>query len=140
MGKEKIIVDTNILISAIGWEGKPRELFISIIDGKYELVISNKQLAEIRRVLNYPRLGFTKGQRNQFLKILFKIAKVKKTKTKRRKKKEDPSDNMLLECAVEAGAKFVVSGDKHLKKLRKYKEILIIPVNEFLKKEACDFS
>ncbi|HJX06249.1 MAG TPA: putative toxin-antitoxin system toxin component, PIN family [Candidatus Nanoarchaeia archaeon] len=140
MGKEKIIVDTNILISAIGWEGKPRELFISIIDGKYELVISNKQLAEIRRVLNYPRLGFTKGQRNQFLKILFKIATVKETKTELRIIKEDPSDNMLLECAVEAGAKYVVSGDKHLKKLRKYKEILIIPVNEFLKKEACDFS
>jgi len=133
MGKEKIVVDTNILISALGWEGKSRELLRKIIDNKYELLISNKQLAEIKRVLDYPKFGFTNEQRNQFLKIIFQIATLKETKTELDVIKEDPADDMLLECAIETGAKHVISGDKHLKKLKIYKNITIISVSDFLK-------
>ena len=42
MGKKKIVVDTNNLISALGWNGKSRELFFGVIDKKYELFISLK--------------------------------------------------------------------------------------------------
>jgi predicted nucleic acid-binding protein len=37
MDKEKIVIDTNLLISALGWDGKPRALFMQILDGKHEL-------------------------------------------------------------------------------------------------------
>jgi predicted nucleic acid-binding protein len=42
MGAKKIVIDTNTLISAIGWNGKPRELFRQVIDKKFELQISIK--------------------------------------------------------------------------------------------------
>jgi putative PIN family toxin of toxin-antitoxin system len=136
MGKEKIVVDTNILISALGWEGKSRELLRKIIDNEYELLISNKQLAEVKRVLDYPKFGFTKEQKNRFLKIIFQTATLREIKTELEIIKEDPSDNMLLGCAVEAEAKYIISGDKHLKKLKRYKSITIISVSDFLKEHS----
>jgi putative PIN family toxin of toxin-antitoxin system len=136
MGKEKIVIDTNIIISALGWEGKSRELLRKIIDNEYELLISNKQLAEIKRVLYYPKFGFTQEQKNRLLKIIFQVAKVKEIKTELEIIKEDPSDNMLLECAIEAEAKYLISRDKHLKKLKRYKSITIISVSDFLKEHS----
>ena len=43
---------------------------------------------------------------------------------------EDEKDNRILECAVEANAKCIISGDKHLLKLKKYKSIEIIKTNQ----------
>ena len=42
------------------------------------------------------------------------------------------SDNKVIECAVEAKASFVVSGDKHLLEIKKYKGIKIVSPKEFL--------
>lgn len=136
MVKEKIVIDTNLFISALGWEGKPRILLNRVIDGEFELLISQKQLIEIKRVLDYPKFGFSKEQKERFIKILLQIARIVETKTELNIIKEDPSDNMLLECAVETGTKIIVSGDKHLKKLKTYKGISIITVDELLKNQT----
>jgi len=133
MGKEKVIIDTNLFISALGWEGKPRILLNKVIDGELEILISQKQLAEIKRVLDYPKFGFSKEQKEKFIKIILQIAKIVETKIELEVIKEDPPDNMLLECAIETGTKIIVSGDKHLKKLKTYKGIKIMAVDELLK-------
>ncbi len=39
MGKNKIVLDTNIIISAFGWEGKEKELLRNILAEKFQLVI-----------------------------------------------------------------------------------------------------
>jgi hypothetical protein len=46
--------------------------------------------------------------------------------------KEDPDDDRILECAIAANAKVLVSGDRHLLRLRKYKSILIVAPRDFL--------
>ena len=46
--------------------------------------------------------------------------------------KEDPKDNIILECALAAKAGYIVSGDKHLLKLKEYKGIKIMSAREFL--------
>jgi uncharacterized protein len=46
--------------------------------------------------------------------------------------KEDPPDNRILECAVTAGADYIITGDKDLLRLRRYDSINIITVSEFL--------
>jgi hypothetical protein len=48
--------------------------------------------------------------------------------------RDDPADNKVLECAIAAGAKFIITGDKHLLKLKKFKGISIITAKEFLQK------
>jgi len=46
--------------------------------------------------------------------------------------KEDPSDNKFLECAIESRADYIVTGDKHLKRLNEFEGIKIINAREFL--------
>ena len=135
MGKKKIVIDTNNLISALGWEGKSKELFRQVIDKKYDLNISIKQIEELKEVMNYPKFSFTEEQKAMFLEILFEIANVVKTKISLNVIKEDPDDNVLLECAVEANADYIISGDKHLKRLKEFGKIKIVSVSEFLKIE-----
>jgi len=45
---------------------------------------------------------------------------------------EDTEDNRVLECALEARADFIVTGDKHLIKIREYKDVRIVRASEFL--------
>lgn len=46
--------------------------------------------------------------------------------------KEDPPDNRILECAVSAGADYIVTGDKDLLRLKQYDGIHILSVSDFL--------
>ena len=45
---------------------------------------------------------------------------------------EDPEDNKFLECALEGGAEYIVSGDKHLLSMGEFKEIKIVKSRKFL--------
>ncbi|MBI2558951.1 putative toxin-antitoxin system toxin component, PIN family [Candidatus Woesearchaeota archaeon] len=132
MGKKKIVIDANNLISALGWEGKPKELFRKVIDKEYDLYISIKQIAELEEVMNYPKFSFSEEQKKDFLEIIFEIANIVDTKTNLNVIKEDPDDNVLLECAVEVNADYIISGDKHLRKLKEFGKIKIVSVSEFL--------
>ncbi len=135
MGKKKIVIDTNNLISALGWNGKSKELFQKVIDGEYELFISIKQIAELKKVVDYPKFRFSEEQKRKFLEILFEIATIIDTKTKLNVVKEDSDDNILLECATEANADYIISGDGHLKSLKEFGKIKIVSVSEFLERE-----
>lgn len=132
MGKKKIIIDTNNLISALGWEGKSKKLIRRAINKEFDLFISVKQIAELKRVMNYPKFSFTEEQKKKFLEILFEIANIVETKIKVDVVKEDPDDNILLECAVEVNTDYIISGDEHLRKLKKFRGIRIVSVGEFL--------
>ena len=46
---------------------------------------------------------------------------------------EDGPDNRILECAIEAGADLVVTGDRHLLKLKKFHDIPIVRLVDFLR-------
>lgn len=46
--------------------------------------------------------------------------------------KSDPTDNKFLSCAVNGGADYIVSGDKHLLTLKKYNNIAVIKTSDFL--------
>ncbi len=46
--------------------------------------------------------------------------------------KEDPDDNRVLECAVSGHADCIVSGDRHLLKLRAHGGIRILTARAFL--------
>ena len=132
MGAKKIVIDTNTLISAIGWNGKPRELFRQVIDKKFELQISIKQIAEIKRVLNYSRLKFTEQQKSKFLEIIFHTVNVIHTQTQLNIT-ADKDDNMILECAVESKAEYIITGDDDLLRIKEFKGIKIVTTDKFLK-------
>jgi len=133
MGKAKVTLDTNILISALGWEGKPRQVFEKVLDGEIELIISEEHFEELSGVLDYPKLDFTEEEKDRFKSLVLGIAALVKPIEKIDVIKQDPDDNMILEAAVAGKADFIVTGDPDLLVLKEFRSIRIVTAKEFLR-------
>ena len=132
MGKKKVVLDTNILISALGWEGNERNIFNKVIERKIELILSFKQLAELLRVMEYPKFKFNGEQKDRFLSILLEVATLVTITSTVDIVKEDPDDNLILEPVNEIKIDYIISGNEHLLKLREFKGAKIITTKKFL--------
>ena len=129
----KVILDTNTHISALGWkEGNPRKVLDLCILGKCRLIESIELIKEFVSVISRPKFSFiNEEERNQLLIFLLQISILVEPKQKFNVC-EDPKDNMILECAVEGNADYIVSGDYHLLKLKEFKGVKIVTAKEFL--------
>ncbi|MEK7510045.1 MAG: putative toxin-antitoxin system toxin component, PIN family [Patescibacteria group bacterium] len=129
----RVVLDTNVYISAILTSGKPRDVLELGRKRKIRLLISGAILQEIERVL---RLKIEKPAQ-EIARILISLQMVSEFVSPQKtisKIKSDPPDNRILECAHEGKADYIVSGDtKHLLPLKKYKNIGIVSPAEFLK-------
>ncbi|MEK6907362.1 MAG: putative toxin-antitoxin system toxin component, PIN family [Nanoarchaeota archaeon] len=132
MGKKKVVLDTNILISALGWEGKPKNIFEMVLNGKLELFTSDKQLEELLRVLNYPKFDFSEEQKSKFINIILNSATLIKLEKIFEIIKEDPDDNIIITTAINCNADYIISGDEHLLRLKNFKNVKILNPNDFL--------
>jgi putative PIN family toxin of toxin-antitoxin system len=129
----KIVLDTNVLISALIKEGKPRELLFEILDG-HELISSKEILEEVAIIANEPRIRRYVEQDDiaDFLRDLASSGYIIKISSKFKAVKEDPYDDIILRTASDGKASFVVSGDAHLLGMRKFRRIRIVTVTEML--------
>lgn len=100
------------------------------IQGKVALILSPAIIEEVERVL-----ARILGQ-NPDVADLISLLKLKATVVFPQKVfstiKDDPHDNKFLDCAFAGEAQFIVSGDRHLLRLRKFKDVRIVTVKEFL--------
>ncbi len=126
----RVILDTNILISAIGFGGVPREVFLLTIKEKIKGVISQILLVELIEVINkkFPRLIPDLSDIASSISELFLIVHPKESINIVR----DRDDNRVLEAAVEGDCDFIITGDEDLLKLGKYKKIKIVTPAQFL--------
>ena len=133
MGKTKVFLDTNILISALGWKGKPRVIFEKCLQGELELITSPPQIDELKRVMDYPKFNFREEQKTTFISIILEIAAVVEIQGKIRVIEDDPDDDdAMLETAVVGNVDYVISGDPHLLKLKEFAKVKIVTASEFL--------
>jgi len=131
--RPKVTLDTNVLVSALGWKGNPHRILGKVIEGDLELFISNEQFMELSRVLEYPKFGFTEEQKTRLKAVISAIATFVEPRTELHIIKIDPSDNRILECALVAKLDFIVSGDEHLLSLGRFGRTRITTPNKFLK-------
>ncbi len=128
----KIVIDTNVFVSSF-FGGVPREIIDLWKNGKVVLCLSQKIIEEYLEVLN--RLGLEDKHEIENLTRLFAEGynSIFTSKTPRLKVVEDdPDDNKFIECAVALDSKFIISGDKHLKDIKKYVDIEILSPKEFI--------
>lgn len=130
----KIVCDTNTLVSGFLWRGNEFRLLTAITERKALLFLSPPLLQEFARVITYPKLKPFVANANALVEKLKSLAIVIKPIKPVNAVKEDPSDNRVLECALAAYADFIVSGDKHLLKLKKYEGISIVTTKKALSK------
>lgn len=133
----RVVIDTNIFISAIISPDKTcAELIKLWATGNFALFLSSNILAEIEKVLRYPKISkihrYTEEETQEFINYLKDFALFTPGKISLDVVKDDPKDNIFVSCAVEAGANFLISGDSDLLKLGHYKNISIITAKEFL--------
>jgi putative PIN family toxin of toxin-antitoxin system len=129
----KVVLDTNTVISAIGWDGPPRRILLALRNGRHTLVTSPELLDEVTRVLRYPRLRPLAAQPllPVILAWLHRADHIVLPKERVAVVSADPADNLVLDAAVAGSAEAVVSGDQHLLRLKSFRGIPILSAREF---------
>lgn len=130
MGTTKAVIDTNVIISAFKWGGNPSEIFKRL--ESFEPIISQEQLLELQNAIGYPKLNLSSQDTEAILNFIKEAFTLVQISGKLDIIKEDPADNVILETAIEHNADYIITGDKHLLKLKKYENIKIVTPKEFL--------
>ena len=115
----RAVFDTNVFISALNFGGIPRELLLAADEEIFELLISKQIIAELRGILRV-KFHFDVSRIESLEKFFISFCEVVEPQKRFKRIIENPSDNMILECAVEGKADYIVSGDKHILKVRKF--------------------
>jgi len=131
----KVVLDTNILISALIKAGKPRELLLKIVEERVQVVLSRGILEEFIEVVEDPRIRRYVGDDDviAFLRVIGSVAKIVGVKSKFKVIEEDPNDDIILRTAHDGKADCLVSGDKHLLSLGEFRGMEIVTADEMLK-------
>jgi len=129
----RVVIDTNVLISATFWGGKPKQLLNAVRRREVIFLVSEKLLEELEEVLTAEDKPFNleKESAQRILGHLREIAKpilIKSTVSICR----DEDDNRVLECALDGMADYIVTGDKDLLDLVSFEGIKIVKVADFL--------
>lgn len=129
----RVVLDTNILISAFVFPGgAPEDVFRSVLEGRIELVTSPPLLAEFGRVLS-SKFGWEPSMAEQAVALVANVGSVVRPKVKVEDVAEDPDDDRVLEAALEGQAEVIVSGDRHLLRLRIWRGVKIVKAASFLR-------
>ena len=127
----RVVIDTNILISAIFWGGKPKRLLNSVRRGEVIFLTTETLLAELRKVLTSKDRPFRLSDKDTDIIIdhLKGIAHLVSPTIKINVCRDEP-DNRVLECALDGGADSIVTGDNDLLDLKTFKGIRIVRIND----------
>ncbi len=127
----RVVPDTNIIISAIFWSGKPYRVISRGLKDEYQLVTSpeiiDEVLTKLRNKFQFPE-DKIEEQANILMSLFHMIIPTAKVDVVR-----DKSDNKIIECAIDGRADFIVTGDPDLLSLKEYKGIRILTADEFFK-------
>jgi putative PIN family toxin of toxin-antitoxin system len=127
----RVVVDTNVLISALIKRGKPNRLLRKIIR-EHTLIMSIEILAELSDVLSRDKFMVKRSQVNQFLLVIAKKSKIAAIRSPLKVVAVDPDDDAVISTAFYGKAEYIVTGDEHLLALKEFKNIQIITVNQML--------
>lgn len=134
----RVVLDTNIVISRyLSPSGPPAHIFQYWEQGAFTLLVSEPILLEYDKVFSYPHIN------NKLRLSAEEIAKITEgfatfgelvaPKQRLRVVEADPDDDMLIECAVEGKADYLVSGNKkHLTEMKEYQGIQILTPAQFV--------
>jgi len=130
MKKHSVVLDTNIVISSM-WGGNPDKIMKLWIKGEIVIGVSQNILDEYLSVLY--RFNLSPEQIEEFILLFLNPERTKFIFPKNKVNiiKEDKTDNIFLECAESLKADYIISGDKHLLTLKKYKDTKIVTPKNF---------
>jgi uncharacterized protein len=127
----RVVLDTNVFISATLFKGIPGRLLELAISGSFRVVTSPTLLDELDEKLR-GKFRLPSANADQVRTDLEEFCEVVSTVNRLAIIRDDPDDDRILECAVAGRADYIVSGDRHLLKLGSYDGIAILTIRQFL--------
>ena len=136
MGKKelKVVLDTNVLVSALLFKGELSKLLFPLKQKNFILLFSEETLNEFIKVLHYPKISLTKEEIEYLLQFeILPYSKIVEVTFKFDKEIcSDKDDQKFLELAVSAKADYIITGDKDLLNLKEFNKIKTLSPKEFL--------
>ena len=128
----KVVVDTNVLISAIFFGGPPGQILQAWRDKDLEFVISHEILEEYYEVcerlsLRHPGIDIT-----HILTLIVQNSQVVHTPPLPEPVSRDADDDMFIACALASDTKIIISGDSDLLTVSGFKKITVITPRDFV--------
>jgi uncharacterized protein len=133
----KIILDTNIIFSALAFDKSLESLLIFVMDNpeKFQIFKSHNTSFELTEKLNSQKFlayrNFNLDQVNNFLDLYFQKA-ILIFPSQKINLSRDLDDNKFLELAKEVGADYLITGDKDLLTLKTFEKTKILKPSQFL--------
>jgi len=128
---ERVVFDTNVSISGTLWRGKPYQCLLLARAEVVRPVYCEAMLKELEEKLR-AKFGFSEARARAVIDDVRSMADRVDIGGELRVVPDDPDDDKFVECAVVAGARTVVSGDRHLLRLREYRGIRMMSPAEFI--------
>jgi len=128
----KVVLDTNVYISGILFNGPPREVISVAIRGAIAVYISPAILDECKEVLGREKFGFTPARISVIAGEIESITTLVVPGKHYSVVSRDSDDNIIIDCAIESKAEFIVTGDNDLLSMGRYRHIAIVSPTAFL--------
>ena len=126
----KITADTNFLVSATQWNNSvAHKLLIKLIEINAEVFTTKEILGEFSEVLQRD-FKYSEEEADKIIEKILSFIILIEPKIKADVVKEDPDDNIVIECALESKSNYVITYDKHLLRIKDYQGIKIIKPEE----------
>ena len=130
----RIVIDTNVVASAIFFGGKPAELLKLVMLRRSISAIATLEILEeyqvtidyLLRKYNGKKLNFTMIPLFSAMEIINSSSKIAVCR--------DPDDDKFISCAIAGKCHYIVSGDKDLLTLKKVQNVQIVTVTNFFRR------
>jgi len=128
----KIVIDANVFISALLGSPVCSQIYEYLKEDEFELLFSLEILNELIHVIHREKFGLSMDTMKSFIELICEkstfVFPEQKISICR-----DIEDNKMLECALAGNANFIITGDKDLLSLKRFRKIPVITPSKFLK-------
>jgi putative PIN family toxin of toxin-antitoxin system len=129
----RVILDTNVFVSAVFFGGEPGRILEAWRDGEVQLVLSPDILEEYIDVLHRLEMLYPPVEADPIIELVLAGSEIISAPPLKEPVSPDPDDDKFIACALESGTNFIVSGDKHLLSVDGYLGIKVLKPSGFVK-------
>lgn len=127
-----VTVDTNVIVSGVFFGGTPGRIVTAAREGVFTLAMTPLLLSELRRVVSREKFGLHPDAIELLMADMEACARVVYPRKLHQVVPRDSADDAVVDCAVESGSSYIVSGDSHLTETDVIEGVSVITPKRFV--------
>ena len=130
----RIVLDTNVFISGVFFSGPPYTILQAWRDDVLKLILSPEIFQEYQRVSEELSTQFPQIDLSEILELVLTKGEMIAAGTLPEPISADADDDKFFACALAGSVGYIVSGDKHLLDVAKYRNVIVVKPRQFVVK------